>query len=69
MGVRDEKKVESLLAQEKGVLTKLKDRIASNSAKMHRLREDSDKTELLIEKLTGKPVEKPKVELERKIDA
>ena len=63
MSVRDEKEVESILAREKKSLAKLEGKRLANIDRMHKLRNANEKIELLIEKLTGVPFEKPKVEI------
>ena len=65
MSQRDEKEVDSILAREKKALTKLEGRRILNIDRMHKLRNANEKIELLIEKLTGVPFEKPKVVVER----
>ncbi len=63
MATRDEQEIDRILERIKAKLIKLEERKANNVSRMHRLREENEKIDMSIEKLTGSPVEKPKVEI------
>ena len=65
MSQRDEKEVETILAREKKALVRLANKRSANTKRMHKIREENDKIDLLIEKLTGEKVEKAKVVIKK----
>ncbi len=63
MTLRDGKEVERILERLNATLIKLETKRANCVSQMHRKGREVEKIDMLIEKLTGKPVEKPKVEI------